>query len=174
MGWYVVETELKRETVAQDCIHELGLPTFLPQMRRATRSHHRYANPYIPIFPRYIFVQFDLSIDRHVWPAIRRQRGVRNILGSNPDYDRIPSAVRDTDFTRLQILATELCREVALTNEKPTPLAKDTVIRILWGPLTGKAGVIEFDNGVRADVLLATAGVASKISLPRELIEAAT
>lgn len=174
MGWYVVETELKREIVAQDCINELGLETYLPRMPRITRSHHRFADPYLNIFPRYLFVQFDLAADRMVWPAIRRQRGVRTLLGASGDG--IPTAIRPKDFQRLQEIAAEKnCPTVQpnLSNGKPVILPPETMVHVLWGPLAGKAGKIEFDNGIRADVLLLTAGVASKISLPRELIEAA-
>lgn len=173
MGWYVVETELKRETVAQDCIHELGLETFLPQMRRIKRSHHRFANPYLTIFPRYLFVQFDLAADKFVWPAIRRQRGVRSILGRNlgSEGELLPTAVRPEDFQRLQELAADMMQEPLPTNGRPKPLPKETVVHILWGIMAGKCGKIEFDNGIRADVLLSAAGLVSKITLPRELIE---
>lgn len=170
MGIYVVETEINRETIAQDCIQELGLQVFLFRMRRITRSHHRLASPFLNIFPRYLFVQFDLSEDKYAWPAIRRQRGVRRILSANPDG--IPSAVREADFIRLKELAAELMKEVEINNGRPKPLAPETVVRVLFGPFQGFAGKIEIDNGIRADVLLTSAGVLSKITLPRELIEA--
>ena len=172
MGWYVVETELKAETLAQDSIKDLGLETHLPVMRRITRSHHRFSNPYLPIFPRYIFVQFDLSEDKFVWPAIARQRGVRKLLGVT-ETNRVPVPIREADFTRLQELAAELCQENSLTNQKPKPLAPETMVRILWEPFYGATGKIEIDNGIRADVLLAAAGLVRKLSdIPRELIEA--
>ncbi len=183
MGWYVVETEIRAETLAQDEIETgLGLHTFLPKMRREVRSRaelrHRRdpPNPYVLILPRYLFVQFDLAADKLVWPAIKRQRGVRTILGLRPGGLRseersYPMAVRDADFARLQELAAELSAAPLPDNGRPTPLPPETVVRVLWGPMAGQAGEILFDNGIRADVLLASAGVASKISLPRELIE---
>lgn len=171
MGVYVVETEINRETTAQDCIQELGLKVDLFKMKRITRSHHRLASPYINVFPRYLFVQFDLSEDRFAWPAIRRQRGVRRILSSNPDG--IPSAVREPDFKRLQELAAELMLDMAGHNGPPTPMDPGTVVRILWGPFKGLTGKIEIDNGIRADVLLGAAGVlGTTIPVSREFLEA--
>ena len=174
MSWFVVETESKRETVAQDCIEELGLHTVLFKMRRTKRSHMRQSSPFTLIFPRYLFVEFDISRDQYAWKSIRRQRGVRALLGCtmNGDVQTPPSPVRDKDFQRLQELAAEMMIDVSMENTRPIPLAHDTVVRVLWGAMPGAIGKIEFDNGIRADVLLMAAGVVSKISLPRELIEA--
>jgi len=47
------------------------------------------------------------------------------------------------------------------------------MVRVLFGPFEGMMGKIEIDNGIRADVLLASAGVLSRLTLPRELLEAA-
>lgn len=141
-------------------------------MRRIKRAHQRGVNPFIPIFPRYLFVQLELPIDRGLVGMIKRYPGVKTWLGTSVMRE-MPLAVRDTDITRLQELSDDLCQEIVMSNEKPKPLAPETLVRILWEPLDGKFGKVEFDNGIRADVLLATAGVWSKISLPRELIEAA-
>ncbi len=171
MSWHVIVSEFKQEYVAQDSIHELGLETFLPKMRRITRSHHRFADPFILIFPGYLFVQWDDYEDRRVWPAIRRQRGVKAILGLNADCNHV-IPINDSDFNRLQELATEMSLPAPLVNGRPKPLPPETMIKVLWDAMPGAIGKIEFDNGIRADVLLSAAGVASKISLPRELIEA--
>lgn len=171
MSWHVVATEFKQETTAHDQIKTgLGLETFLPRMRRTTRSHHRFADPYQLVMPGYVFVQWDHDADRFVWPAISRQRGVRTILGLSHDRRHV-TPIRDPDFKRLQELAAEMMRE-PLTNGPPKPLPPDTVVRILWDMSPAVVGKVEFDNGFRADVLLHAAGVFEKINLPRELIEA--
>jgi len=172
VSWHVIVTEFKQETVAQDTIHELGLETFLPKMRRITRSHHRLASPFLLIMPGYLFVQWDKDADRLVWHAITRQRGVKTILGLSEDRKRV-TPIRDKDFARLQELAAELSMEVTISNARPKPLASETMVRVLFGPFEGMMGKIEIDNGIRADVLLASAGVLSRLTLPRELLEAA-
>lgn len=171
MSWHVIVTEFKQETLAQDSIHELGLETWLPKMRRITRSHHRFADPFILILPGYLFVQWDKDADRHVWPAIARQRGVKTILGMSEDR-KFVTPIRPNDFARLQEKVTGMLEDVPDQNQRPKPLPPETVVRVLFGPFQDLVGKIEIDNGIRVDVLLASAGVLSKITLPRELIEA--
>lgn len=172
MGWYVLETNAQATQGVQDRITSLGPPSISFRMRRITRSHKRGANPFIPLFPGYLFVQLALPDDRSLVGMIKRYEGVRSWLGMRTSHE-VPLAVRPTDIERLQALSEDLCQEVDLSNEKPKPLPKDTIVRVLWGDIPGLVGKVEFDNGVRADILLATAGVVSKISLPRELIQAA-
>lgn len=171
MSWHVIVTEFKQETLAQDSIQELGLETFLPKMRRIKRSHHRMADPFLLIFPGYLFVQWDKDADRFAWPAITRQRGVKTILGMTEDRRHV-TPIRPNDFERLRALAEEMSQDNSLVNARPKPLQPETVVKVLFGPFQGLVGKIEIDNGIRADVLLGAAGVLSKITLPRELIEA--
>lgn len=141
-------------------------------MRRAVRVHKRGASPFQNIFPRYIFVELDLPEDKALVGIIKRLPGVKAWLGSSVTRE-MPLAVRDVDILRLQELAAELSQPVPeLTNRPPKPLEPHTVVRILWGLFEGHTATISIDNGIRADVLLLAAGVASKLSLPRELIEA--
>lgn len=123
--------------------------------------------------PRYLFVQLDLPGDKDLVGIIKRYEWGIDWLGATPLRNGIPMAVRDRDIERLQLLADDLCQEIVISNDPPKPLPKDTLVRVLWGPLQDQAARVEFDNGIRADILLYQAGVMSKLSLPRELIEAA-
>lgn len=171
MGWYVLETNPLCEQAVEDRIIILGPKTFLPQMRRVVRCHKRGASPFQNIFPRYLFVELDLPADKALVGIVKRYPGVKTWLGASVTRE-MPLAVRDEDIVRLQELANDLSRETVLTNGRPAPLAPETVIRILFGPFDGLTAKVVIDNGIRADVLLLAAGVASKLSLPRELIEA--
>ena len=170
MGWHVIVTNYREENLAHDEIQELGLEVFLPKMRRIRPTRYRLADPFLLILPGYIFVQWDHDRDRHAWRAITRQRGVKSILGLSQDGAHV-TPVRGEDFKRLQELAADMSKDIVIGSSEPTPLDPGTVVRILWAAMPGAIGKIEFDNGIRADVLLMAAGVASKISLPRELIE---
>lgn len=172
MGWYVLETNAQATTALQDRITVLGPKTHLFQMRRITRSHRRGASPFIPLFPGYLFVHLALPTDRALITIIKRYEGVRGWLGMRVGREA-PLAVKRKDIERLQELSLDLCQSFDADATPPKPLAKDTMVRVLWGDIPDLVGRIEFDNGIRADVLLATAGVVSKISLPRELIQAA-
>lgn len=172
MGWYVLETNAQATQAIQDRITILGAATHLFQMRRITRSHHRNASPFIPIFPGYLFVQLSLPRDRDLVTIIKRYEGVKSWLGMRVGREA-PLRVKKADIKRLCEMADEMSVETFQADEKPTILEKGTVVRILWGNIQGLVGEVEFDNGIRADVLLGAAGLGSKISLPRELIQAA-
>ena len=172
MGHYVLHTHSKAEESVQDRITKLGAPSLLLRRRRITRSHHRGVSPFTPVLPGYLFVQLDLPSDMDLVGIIKRYPGVLSWLGSSPAREA-PLAVRPIDFTRLEEIAAELEQDVTIQSTPTVPLAKDTVVRVLWGAMPGAVGTIQFDNGIRADVLLQQAGLATKISLPRELIEAA-
>ena len=161
------------EEAIQDRITVLGPASFLPKMRRIKRSHHKGVSPFQLIMPRYLFVQMDLPSDRGLVGIIKRYEGVHGWLGASVLREGIPIPIRDTDIERLQVLANDLCQEIVINNDPPKPLSPDTLVRILWAPLQGQLAKIEIDNGIRADLLLCAAGLASKLSLPRELIEAA-
>jgi transcription antitermination factor NusG len=171
MGWYVVETNPIQEEIAEGSINDLGIKTLLLKEPRIRRSHHRFARPYVLSFPGYLFAEFDLSQDRFAWPAIPRQRGVRTILGMTSQH-AFPTAIRPQDCERIQELAIELKTRIVEGSATPKPLPPETVIQILWGPWQGITGKIEIDNGIRADVLLASAGMFGKVNVPRELIQA--
>ena len=171
MGWYVVETDPQEEESAEKEINELGLRTLLLKQSRARRSHHRFARPFTLVFPGYVFAEFDLSQDEFAWPAIPGLYGVKTILGMHNNGD-VPLALRPKDFERLQELATELASQVPEGSRPPKHLDRETVVQILWGPWQGLVGKIEFDNGSRVDLLIASAGSLSKVNLPRELVEA--
>lgn len=177
MGWYVVETNPCAEYIVQKkikAIEPVGdrppFTTWLLEIPRIAPPHYRFASPTILVIRGYVFVQFDPIADDGAWQDMNRIEGVKSVIGQ-AGRRGTPALVRPKDFQRLQELAVELQADQMVSIEEPKPLKKHTLVRVLWGtmPVIGK---IDFDNGVRADVLLQTAGVASKISLPRELIEA--
>lgn len=177
MGWYVVETKPQAEKHVQKKIAGVipmpgrpKIPTWLLEIPRTAPAHYRFASPTIIVIRRYVFVQFDPALDDGAWQDINRLDGVKGIIGM-AGRTGVPAPISPADFKRLQELAVELMTEAPMVIEQPKPLEKHTVVRILFGamPMFGK---VEFDNGIRADVLVQSAGLASKITLPRELIEA--
>jgi transcription antitermination factor NusG len=175
LGWYVVATEPARrgqvDWAVEKGIRALGLNTLLIEAPRITPSKRAFETPTILVLPGYVFAQFDLGGHDGQWQKIKDIHGVKTLLGLGPGKE-YPSAVRPADFERLQKLAFDIAHQEIVVETKPIPLKPETLVRVLWLGAPGAIGKIEFDNGIRADVLLIEAGVASKISLPRELIEA--
>ena len=84
MGWYVVYTQPRAEARALCHLQNQGFDCFLPWLR-ALRRHARKIEPAMtPLFPRYLFVNFDATEVR--WRCINGTRGVVGLLtdGTNP------------------------------------------------------------------------------------------
>lgn len=82
MNWYVVYIKHNKEFQA---IHELekrGFKTFYPKFFEGEKLK--------PLFPKYLFVQFDL--DDMSWKHINGLRGVEHIVGVSGDFiPHVPS-----------------------------------------------------------------------------------
>lgn len=87
--WYCVRTDYGHELTADIEIRRLGLTVFLLQeMRAATRDKKGVVKPglfdrIIPVFPRYLFVAFD--VQDTAWRYIQSRRGVERIFGISPE-----------------------------------------------------------------------------------------
>jgi transcriptional antiterminator RfaH len=76
--WYVVHTQTQAEERAIWHLANQGLSCFLPRIR-IVRRHARKVTPVLaPLFPRYLFLRFELDVAR--WRAINGTRGVGRLL----------------------------------------------------------------------------------------------
>lgn len=75
--WYAFQTQPHAEAKARFHLPAQGYETFFPRYRR-NRSHARWVDTDLaPLFPRYLFVAFDRSVDQpaHLrWPSGRTDR----------------------------------------------------------------------------------------------------
>lgn len=78
LAWSVIHTKVARELSTAMGISQLGFPTFYPLHRRTRIHNHRIESLIGPLFPRYIFVQFDR--DKDEWGDILSTKGVRDVL----------------------------------------------------------------------------------------------
>lgn len=82
--WYVVHAHAMGETKALFHLKRQGFDVYLPIYKK-TRRHARKVDVIAkPLFPRYLFVSLDLSIDR--WWSIKSTVGVSHLicLGDEP------------------------------------------------------------------------------------------
>ena len=76
--WYVVHTQARAEERAVWHLENQGFECFLPRVR-TVRRHARKVTPIVaPLFPRYLFVRFELNVAW--WRAINGTRGVVRLL----------------------------------------------------------------------------------------------
>jgi transcription elongation factor/antiterminator RfaH len=76
--WYVVHTRPYAEMQAAVNLDKLGYPVFYPSLHKVVRHARRTSKAIAPLFPRYLFVTFDISRDR--WRRINSTRGVTRLI----------------------------------------------------------------------------------------------
>jgi transcriptional antiterminator RfaH len=76
--WYVVHTQGCQEARAEANLRRQGFEVWLPLSRRTRRHARRIDSVFAPFFPRYIFVQLDLSSQS--WQSINGTFGVVCLL----------------------------------------------------------------------------------------------
>jgi transcriptional antiterminator RfaH len=91
MDWYVVQTHTNSEAKAAEHLRRQGYEVYLPQMRR-WRSHARRRELVArPLFPRYLFVNFDPEHAR--WRSILSTLGVASMICHGEKPSHVPEGV---------------------------------------------------------------------------------
>ncbi len=165
--WYVVHTQPQAEARALWHLENQGLQSFLPRVTEL-RRHARQERPMlVPLFPRYLFVRFDLDMTH--WRAINGTRGVVSLLANGSCPLPVPHGVVEALLTKCDPRGT-------------TPLAamgiftKGLRVRIKLGAFTGQTGEITeilAQGSDRVNVLLTLLGARTDLRLPSYAIEAA-
>ena len=88
--WYVVHTQPRGESLAITNLINQGLETYLPLHLRRRRHARRTEWVPAPLFPSYLFVQFDVEQTR--WRAIHSTFGVRYLVCNASCRRRFPLA----------------------------------------------------------------------------------
>ena len=88
--WYALRSHLNQETRAEANLRAWQLETFLPRVKEKRRNQFNGAITTLtkPLFPRYLFVKFDLERLLH---KVSYVRGVQNVVS----FGGIPSPVDD-------------------------------------------------------------------------------
>jgi transcriptional antiterminator RfaH len=82
--WYVVNTKAREEPKASFNLKRQGFNAYLPQYKKTRRHARRIDTVLAPLFPKYLFVEFDLDLER--WSSINSTAGVKKLImfGSLP------------------------------------------------------------------------------------------
>lgn len=89
--WYLVQFKPNSHNLAQRNLARQGFETFLP-LEKITKKHaSRFKNVLTPLFPGYLFVEFDL--DSAPWRQINGTLGVTRLVNLNGKPDPLPSAL---------------------------------------------------------------------------------
>ena len=163
LRWYVVKTQPKQEVRAECNLRVWGLNTFLPKVSE------RYTNPFTgvlsnvsrPLFPRYLFVQFEVC---HSLRRVCFTRGVHSVVS----FGNGPTSIDDEIIQLIQLRVGE-DGLVKLDDE----LNEGDPVMINSGPLQHLTGVFQHDiKGTdRVAILLSAISFQGRVIIERDLVQ---
>ena len=162
-NWYAVYTQPRGEERAGEHLARQNFEVFLPRYLKR-RSHARQVTTVpAPLFPRYIFVSFDIS--ERGWSVIRSTRGVIDLVRNGLYPVQVPFGVIDEIRRRM---GTDGMVELDLyPNLKP-----GTRIRIDSGPFATYEGIFKSRRDEeRVIALLSLLGREVTVEMPLSAIE---
>lgn len=169
-AWHVIYCNIKCEFRANMGLKAKGFETFLPHIRKRIR-HARFTQVVDrPLFPRYLFVRFDIERDEWFHP-IKSTDGVEDLIRN----DNIPVRIRDEQMA--PIIAAQRSGDFDLTLKRNRRVVsdydRDEVVRISAGPFTGFNATVlaAMPEKNRVDVMLEIMGRASTLHLQYDALE---
>ena len=96
--WYVAHTKPGQERMAEGHLERQGFHVYLPLREKKRRIGRRTDIIKAPLFPRYLFVELDLSVDR--WRSVNGTFGVAYLVGGPNWRGGRPSRTRRRQWRR--------------------------------------------------------------------------
>lgn len=154
--WFVAHTHPCQETAVLGRLLELGLEAVcprIPQMRQRAVQPWREAVRYVPLYPCYLFVPFDL--DGLAWRVALTLPGMRRFLGEG--FER-PTPI-PYDFVEFsQAVAAARVMEVESNGRRDSVYHRDDKVVVLKGPFAEHTGIVDMPGATRVAILLSVFG----------------
>jgi transcriptional antiterminator NusG len=131
LAWYVVHTRSRHEAKVQSGLEVRGLRVLLPRVTVRSRRRDRLQLLQVPLFPGYLFVYSDLSLEAYY--TIIKHPGVVRILGSKGRY----APVAPETLASIQAVL-----ESSRFSYPWPRLLPGRQVRVVGGPLCGAIGSI--------------------------------
>jgi len=163
--WFVVQTQPNAEAKAVVHLNRQGFSTYLPRYLKRRRHARRVDTVPAPLFPRYLFVEIDIAVQR--WRSIYSTVGVSQLIGTGD----VPVAVPD------EVVATLRAREddngLIKLDQRPNLRLGDK-IRIMDGVFFDCLGLYDgMPDGDRVAVLLDLLGRKVRVLVGADSVTAA-
>ncbi len=130
--WYVVRCKPHQERSARIHLGRAGIRTFFPEIREVRRSRDGSQGAVGPLFPGYLFAQFNIDRDHRI---VTYCRGVRGIVS----FGAHPAKV---DVELLAAIKARMIRGFVELS-KPDAFLPGQAVRIEEGPLRGMEAIFE-------------------------------
>lgn len=146
LHWYLVHTKPRQEERALENLQRQGYPCFLPQVPVESVRRGRVVVAQQALFPRYLFIQLDDSLQARAWGPVRSTLGVTRLVTFGVQPARVPDDLIDQLRQQVQDLAAD-----------PQPLFRPgQAVRITQGPFAGLDCIYEIPDGDQRAIVLLT------------------
>jgi transcription antitermination factor NusG len=160
--WYAVHTQPKREFYARLQLEGQGFRVFLPKGLKTIRHARKMADVEAAFFPRYLFVELDLT--RQPWRRVNGTFGVTNLVMQGDLPHPVPRGVIET-------MAASIDRKGLLRFDQG--LVVGAQVRLTAGPFAEQLGILDrLDGSGRVRVLLEILGGPIPVEIRREFVRA--
>ncbi len=164
-SWYAVQTQHRKELYAEQHLVRQGYEVYLPLIKEARRSRGKEREVIVPLFPRYLFVQLDVSTDNT--SPIRSTRGVTGLV-------RFGTILKPLDAVIIDQLKAAEDEEQGVRVIQPYRFKRGDKVVITDGPFTGAEAIYKAKSGQeRVIVLMDLLGKQTPTVLAGGLIELA-
>lgn len=165
--WYVVQAKPKHELTAIQNLENQHFTCYLPQFIVTRKARGATIQLVEPLFPSYLFVKFDIDIDR--WRAISGTRGVIKILSSSEDAaSALPDGFVEDMISQADSRGYLTIMKVEKAIRKFIP---GDLLRINEGVFEGFTGTCERIQKDYAVLLLALLSGKVEVKLPLNSVE---
>lgn len=144
MSWYVVQTQPRREEVAEVWLSPFCARVFCPRHRASVNVHGYRREVARPLFPGYLFASFDVSTALR---AVHYGRGTRGVVRFGGEPAEVPPEI---------IGAIEARMRGGYVVLEPPRFEPGQRIEVIEGPLRGYTGIFqrEMSGAKRVAILL--------------------
>jgi transcriptional antiterminator RfaH len=162
--WYVVTSKAHEETKALFNLKRQGFNAYLPQYKKTRRHARRTDTVLAPLFPNYLFIEFDLDMDN--WACINSTIGVSQILKFGGKPAPIPAGLV------LELQSRE-DSDGMVTLSRHLNIKQGAEVLIVNGAFSQHKGIFECqDDDARIVILLTLMGRDVRVRLPSSAITA--
>ncbi len=157
MEWFVVNTRLREEDLAEQHLRRLELETFAPRIRQLRVIRWKQRVVIGPLFPGYLFVRCNLEMH---YRAVNYAHGVRCLVAFGLTPARVDERLIDSIKSRLH--------DGYLTVQ-PSVFRKGDMVRITAGPFQGLEAVFEREMSDRQRGVLLIQALSAQLSVVVDL-----
>ena len=162
--WYVVNTKAREETKALFNLKRQGFNAYLPQYKKTRRHARRTDTVLAPLFPKYLFVEFDLDMEN--WSCINSTIGVSHLIKFGAMPTPVPSKLV------AEIHAREDAEGMVSLN-RYLKIKHGDEVTIITGAFSDHTGIFECQNDdERIVILLNLMGRDVRVRIPSSAISA--